>query len=78
MIKIEVLNDSAFAYNTIPTQRGSAAVIVNGDLVSLVQAAANELRYVDRVPFTDYRDGADAPFATLDDLLVYLRNTIMI
>lgn len=78
MTKIESINAAAFAIDTVPHQRGSAAIITNGDLVSIVEAAHDERRYVDRVPFTDYRDGADAPFATLEALLIYLRNTIMI
>lgn len=76
--KIESIGDGVYTINGTPYQKGEAAVVVNGELVSLVESSIDEIRYIDRVPFTDYRDGADAAFATLADLLTYLGNTIMI
>lgn len=78
MKKVEIINDAVFAINGVPYQRGSVGLSVNGDRVSMFEAQANNRLYIDRVLFSDYRDGADQPFATLEDLLVYLRNTIMI
>ncbi len=78
MTKIEPLNNAAFLLNGIPQQRGAGRIQVSGDLVGIAETVSDTKSYVAMIEFTEYVDTNDNTFGSVEDLILYLGNTILI
>ncbi len=78
MITIKTIDSATFSINGIPYQKGSGRIVKYGNVVSIVEYQNDTRNYTGKVDFSNWRDQADQPFANVDDLILYLGQTILL
>lgn len=78
MITIKTIDSATFSINGLPYQKGIGQIIPYGDYVSIVEYQDDTRPYVGKVHFSNWRDQADQPFANVNDLILYLGQTILL